>query len=123
MMIRSVSAGNICLSKSCVNVPNASPRNRMVSSYLSDYVLHTKRSFYKIQNRCDKILPYPSKDIYNLRIRQFSNYIDFKETYFLFLQQVYKKSWKTICSHALINDDNHLINNALYYECIIFMLS
>ena len=39
------------------------------------------------------------------------------------LQQVYKKSWKTICSHALINDDNHLINNALYYECIIFMLS
>jgi hypothetical protein len=40
-----------------------------------------------------------------------------------FLQQVYKKSWKTICSHALINDDNHLINNALYYECIIFMLS
>lgn len=91
MMIRSVSAGNICLSKSCVNVPNALPRNRMVSSYLSDYVLHTKRSFYKIQNRCDKILPYPSKDIYNLRIRQFSNYIDFKETYFLFLQQVYKK--------------------------------
>lgn len=51
MMIRSVSAGNICLSKSCVNVPNALPRNRMVSSYLSDYVLHTKRSFlqkYKI---------------------------------------------------------------------------
>lgn len=44
MMIRSVSAGNICLSKSCVNVPNALPRNRMVSSYLSDYVLHTKRS-------------------------------------------------------------------------------
>lgn len=51
MMIRSVSAGNICLSKSCVNVPNALPRNRMVSSYLSDYVLHTKRFFlqkYKI---------------------------------------------------------------------------
>ena len=40
-----------------------------------------------------------------------------------FRRQVYKKSWKTICSHALINDDNHLINNALYYECIIFMLS
>lgn len=69
MMIRSVSAGNICLSKSCVNVPNALPRNRIVGSYLSDYVLHTKRSFYKIQNRCDKILPYPSKDIYNLRIQ------------------------------------------------------
>ena len=51
MMIRSVSAGNICLSKSCVNVPNALPRNRIVGSYLSDYVLHTKRSFlqkYKI---------------------------------------------------------------------------
>lgn len=49
MMIRSVSAGNICLSKSCVNVPNASPRNRIVSSYLSDYVLHTKYSFLQKQ--------------------------------------------------------------------------
>ena len=124
MMIRSVSAGNICLSKSCVNVPNALPRNRMVSSYLSDYVLHTKRSFlqkYKIG--AIKYYPIRLKTSITKEYGNFSNYIDFKETYFLFLQQVYKKSWKTICSHALINDDNHLINNALYYECIIFMLS
>ena len=32
-------------------------------------------------------------------------------------------SWQTVILRRNPNDDNHLINNALYYECIIFMLS